>query len=164
MPEVTQLSTNASAAKQTRNLSLNHVRSPNEVNGDAWVKPAGSVPLCCFAIATQTQVSRLSKKAFTAKVFSLFVCLFYAWQPFLLFNQFFSHLPMLAHHMSARNMYIPCISNKRQSFVIKYASTKISQIGNYTSSSTNLATEQFWKSLFITPFLLNMHFSRFLFH
>lgn len=121
VPEVTQLSTNDPAPKKTRNLSLNHVRSPTKVNGDARVKPAGSVPLCCFAIATQTQVPRLSKKAFTAKAFSLFVCLFYAWQPFLLFNQFFSHLPMLAYHVSARNTYIPCISNKRQSFVIKHA-------------------------------------------
>lgn len=130
VPEVAQLSTtlltNTSLPKQAKNpSSLSHITSPNKVNGDTWAKPAGSVPLCCFAIATWTQVSRPSKAAFTAKAFSLFVCLFYAWQPFHLFNRFFSHLSRLLPYANAMNACTPCLSKKRQSFVIKYTQSQV---------------------------------------
>lgn len=80
VPEVAQLSItllkNSPLPKQVKNPPpLSHITNPNKVNGDTWAKPAGSVPLCCFAIATWTQVSRPSKAAFTAKAFHfLFAC------------------------------------------------------------------------------------------
>lgn len=117
VPEVAEPSTTlltkhfSTKASQKSSSSKSHHKSQQSEWG-SWAKPAGSVPLCCFAIATWTQVSRPSKAAFTAKAFSLFVCLFYAWQPFHLFNQFFFHLSKLLPYANAINTRMSCVSKK----------------------------------------------------